>query len=318
MSPTPAYLGISVVVPVYNASETIAELIRQLDQVLTRRDEVILVDDASQDASWVAIEELAAGRRAVTGIRLRRNAGQHAATLRGIMAATRPVVVTMDDDLQHDPADIPRLVARLNEGWDVVYGISPHYKQAAWRNLASWLLKKSMQIAMQVRSVENTSPFRAFKTELREAFEHYDGPYVSIDVLLSWATERFTTVPATHHERFAGRSNYTIRKLVRHALNMVTGFSAWPLRIASLVGFLATLFGLLVLAYVLGRYILSGGTTVPGFPFLASAIAIFSGVQLFALGIMGEYLARLHFRAMKRPHSVVECIVGRSVDEGAR
>ncbi len=305
-------------VPVYNASETIAELITRLDAVLTRQDEVILVDDASKDDSWQAIEELAARHRALTGIRLRRNAGQHAATLRGIMAATRPVVVTLDDDLQNDPADIPRLAGRLDEGWDVVYGIAPRHRQAAWRNLASWLLKKSMQVAMQVSTVEQTSPFRAFKTELREAFEGYDGPYVSIDVLLSWATERFSTVSVTHHARFAGRSNYTFRKLVRHALNMVTGFSAWPLRIASMAGFAATIFGLLVLAYVLGRYLVSGGTTAPGFPFLASAVAIFSGVQLFALGIMGEYLARLHFRAMKRPHSVVERVVGRSAGEGAR
>jgi undecaprenyl-phosphate 4-deoxy-4-formamido-L-arabinose transferase len=123
---------------------------------------------------------------------------------------------------------------------------------------------------------------------------------VSIDVLLTWCTTRFAAVPVRHEPRRRGVTNYTFRKLVTHAFNMMTGFSTLPLQLASVVGFVFTLFGLVVLVAVIGRYLIQG-EKVPGFPFLASVIAIFSGAQLFALGIIGEYLARMHFRMMERP-----------------
>ncbi len=148
------------------------------------------------------------------------------------------------------------------------------------------------------------SAFRVFRAEVANAFDHYDGAFVSIDVLLTWGTNRFAATPVRHEPRSQGTSEYTFRKLVTHAMNMMTGFSTKPLQIASLVGFFFTLFGFGVLIYVLVRYFLQG-TPVPGFPFLASIVALFSGAQLFALGIMGEYLARMHFRSMQKPPYVV-------------
>jgi undecaprenyl-phosphate 4-deoxy-4-formamido-L-arabinose transferase len=142
--------------------------------------------------------------------------------------------------------------------------------------------------------------FRLFRTQLREAFSNYDGPYVSIDVLLTWATTRFDAVEVRHEPRRLGASNYTFRKLVVHALNMLTGFSTWPLQVASLIGFFFTAVGTVALLFVVIRYLIQGGV-VPGFSFLASMIAIFSGAQLFALGIIGEYLARMHARTMQHP-----------------
>ena len=133
---------------------------------------------------------------------------------------------------------------------------------------------------------------------------NYGSPFVSIDVLLSWGTSRFAAVPVAQDVRQSGVSNYTFLKLVSHALTMMTGFSTWPLRLASIVGFGFTMFGLLVLGFVVGRFLWQGGS-VPGFPFLASVIAIFSGAQLFALGVIGEYLARMYFRTMERPPYVV-------------
>ena len=127
---------------------------------------------------------------------------------------------------------------------------------------------------------------------------------MSIDVLLTWATTRFAALPVQHDPRRVGASNYTVRRLVVHALNMMTGFTTWPLQLASLVGFGCTVFGLLLLVWVIGRYLIEGGS-VPGFPFLASALAIFSGAQLFTLGIIGEYVARIHFRTMDRPSYTV-------------
>ena len=229
-----------------------------------------------------------------------RNYGQHNAVLCGVRAAKGDVVVTMDDDLQHPPEEIPKLLAALGEEVDVVYGTPLAESHGLLRVAASRATKLVLEGAMGAAIARRVSAFRAFRTELRHAFEQYGNPYVSIDVLLTWATTRFAAVPVRHEPRRSGRSKYTLRLLARHALNMVTGFSVGPLKLASLVGFASTLLGIGVLAYVVGRYLVEG-TSVPGFPFLASVIAIFSGAQLFTLGILGEYLARMHLRLMSRP-----------------
>jgi undecaprenyl-phosphate 4-deoxy-4-formamido-L-arabinose transferase len=233
-----------------------------------------------------------------------RNYGQHSAILCGIRAARHEIVVTMDDDLQHPPEEIPKLLAELGESCDVVYGTPEHEQHGLARDLASQIAKLVLQGAMGAETARKVSAFRAFRTDLRAAFSSYRGQFVSIDVLLTWATTRFRAVTVRHDPRAQGVSSYTWRKLLIHALNMMTGFSAFPLQLASLVGFTFTLFGLGVLAFVLGRYVVTG-VAVQGFTFLASAIAIFSGAQLFALGIIGEYLARVHFRVMDRPPYVV-------------
>jgi undecaprenyl-phosphate 4-deoxy-4-formamido-L-arabinose transferase len=144
------------------------------------------------------------------------------------------------------------------------------------------------------------SAFRAFRTELREAFANVPGPYVSIDVVLTWGTTRFAAVPVSHDRRLIGDSNYTLGKLLTHALNLITGLSTLPLKIASAFGFGCVLFGMLLLVYILGRYLVDG-RGVPDFPFLASAIALFSGAQLLTLGLIGEYLARMRSEIMERP-----------------
>lgn len=292
---------ISVVVPVYNSEQTLPLLFKELQQALGDQQwELILVNDGSRDRSWQVIEQLAATHPAVRGIDLMRNYGQHNALLCGIRAARGDVIVTMDDDLQNPPAAIPRLLAKLDEGYDVVYGKPIREPHRLLRNIASRLTKLVLQKAMGAETARSVSAFRAFRTVLREAFANYQGSYVSIDVLLTWGTQRFAAVPVEFRPRAIGISNYTIGKLIAHALNMVTGFSTLPLQVASVLGFLMTGFGVAVLVYVFARYLIEGGS-VPGFPFLASMIAIFSGAQMFGLGIIGEYLARIHARTMEKP-----------------
>jgi undecaprenyl-phosphate 4-deoxy-4-formamido-L-arabinose transferase len=250
------------------------------------------------------IERLASEHAWIHGIDLMRNYGQHNAVLCGIRAARYEVIVTIDDDLQNPPGEIRNLLSKLDEGFDVVYGTPRQESHGFLRDLASRVTKITLQGAMGAETARNISAFRVLRTQLRDAFEDYDSPYVSIDVLLTWATQRFASVRVENRPRSIGVSNYTVRKLLVHAMNMATGFSAVPLQIASLLGFAFTLFGLGVLAYVLARYFVQGGS-VPGFAFLASVIAIFSGAQLFALGIIGEYLARMHTRTMKQPSYAV-------------
>jgi undecaprenyl-phosphate 4-deoxy-4-formamido-L-arabinose transferase len=206
----------------------------------------------------------------------------------------------MDDDLQHPPGEVHKLLNKLGEGYDVVYGTPQREQHGLLRDLASQITKLVLQGSMGVDTARSVSAFRAFHTQVRGAFANYSSSYVSIDVLLTWGTTRFAAIPVQHDPRRYGTSNYTLTKLIRHALNMITGFSVLPLQIASLVGFALALFGIGVLIYVIGRALFVG-VFVPGFAFLASIIAIFSGAQLFALGMIGEYLARVHFRTMDRP-----------------
>lgn len=294
--------SISVVTPVYNGEASVAELCRRLAEVLphiSAQHEIILVNDGSRDRSWETISELSSQSPMVRGLNLMRNYGQHNALLCGIRAAKYEVIVTMDDDLQHQPEDIPRLLAQVDEGFDVVYATPEREQHSFWRAIASRITRLALRSAGGPEVAKNVSAFRVFRTELRDAFARYEAPFVSIDVLLTWATNRFAAVRVAFKPRHSGSSNYTFTKLVRFALDMMTGFSTAPLQLASLTGFACTLFGIGVLVYVVGRYFLEG--SIPGFPFLASMIAIFSGAQLFALGVIGEYLARMHFRTMNRP-----------------
>jgi glycosyltransferase involved in cell wall biosynthesis len=302
--------GISAVVPVYNSERILPKLLTRLADVLaqqTERFEVILVNDCSADGSWLVVQDWVDRHPWAVGINLMRNYGQHNAVLCGIRAARYDVIATLDDDLQTPPEEIPRLLAKLSEGFDVVYGTPEQERHGLFRNIASRATKTALRHAMGVDVAGSVSAFRAFRTDLRTAFANYCSPHVSIDVLLSWATTRFTSVTVRHEARHEGKSNYNFFGLVRHALNMLTGYSILPLRLASLIGFLLTGFGVVVLAYILIIYMIHGGA-VPGFAFLASLIAVFSGAQMFALGIIGEYLARMHFRMMERPAYVIrEC-----------
>lgn len=300
--------AVSVVVPVYNSQDTLLPLVERLEAVLPRCSaqwEIILVNDGSRDRSWETICALMNDHARVCGINLMRNYGQHNALLCGIRAARHGVIVTLDDDLQHPPEEIPVLLDNLTEEVDVVYGTPQQEQHGFFRDLASRITKLALESAMGAATARKVSAFRAFRTPLRAAFSSYQSPYVSVDVLLTWGATRFTAVPTRHETRRVGVSNYTFGKLVVHAMNMLTGFSTLPLRFASVTGFGFTLFGIAILIFVLGRYLIQGGS-VPGFPFLASIIAIFSGVQLFSLGIIGEYLARVHLRLLDRPAYVVQ------------
>jgi undecaprenyl-phosphate 4-deoxy-4-formamido-L-arabinose transferase len=290
-------------VPAYNSELSLPLLVRRLEPVLDAAAtdyELIIVDDGSRDGTWAVIEALARDHKWVKGVHLMRNYGQHNAVLCGIRAARYEVIVTLDDDLQHPPEEIPKLLEKLTDGVDVVYGPPAQETHGLWRDLASQVTKVALQSAMGAPIARKAGPFRAFRTKIREAFAGYDGPYVAIDVLLTWGTTRFAAVEVRHEPRTLGKSNYTFRKLVVHALNMITGFSTLPLQLSSLVGFFLTLVGIAALLFVIVKYLIQGGG-VPGFSFLASMIAIFSGAQLFSLGIIGEYLARMHARTMQHP-----------------
>jgi len=304
---TPTDIRLSIVIPLYNSAEILPHLLDRLEATLphiAREYEIILVNDGSPDDTWARVQREITTRPHLVALNLMRNYGQHNALLAGIRLARYPLCVTMDDDLQNPPEEIPRLLAALTPEVDAVYGAPLREQHNMARSLASRVTKSVLSRSMSVAIAEQVSAFRLFRTDLRKAFDVYRGPFVNIDVLLTWSTTRFAAVKVMHDRRAAGISNYTFGKLITHAVNMVTGFSVLPLQVTSLLGIVMAGFGGLVLMYVLGRYLVQG-SPVQGFPFLASIIAIFSGAQLLSLGIIGEYLGRMYFRVMGQPPYVV-------------
>ncbi len=299
--------GVSVVIPVYNSAQIMPHLLDRLHTVLDALGqpfEVILVDDGSRDESWAVIRKFAEIHPWVRGITLRRNFGQHNALLAGIRHVRMSICITMDDDLQNPPEEIPALLARHADGYDVVYGKPVEEQHGILRNIASKLTKRALQDFMGVENAGHVSAFRVFSTSIRTAFADFRGPFVALDVLLTWGACKYGHVVVSHDQRYMGESQYSLKKLTTLALNLMTGFSVWPLQIASLLGLSLTVFGMIVLVYVFGRLLIEG-SSVAGFPFLASIIAVFSGAQLFTLGIMGEYLSRVHFRILGMPTYVI-------------
>jgi undecaprenyl-phosphate 4-deoxy-4-formamido-L-arabinose transferase len=297
--------SVSVVIPVYNGGPSLPDLVSRVTAMSAASPdldviEIILVDDASPDNSWAVIEDLAEHNPVVRGVALARNFGQHAALLAGILETSADVIVTMDDDLQHLPEEIPRLVAGLTPGVDLAYGRSIKEEHGAYRNVSSRFAKWAVSAAAGSEVAKLTSGFRAFRGWLRTGLAQRTSPYVSLDVILSWMTDRIVPVPVEMQQRQHGQSNYTFGRLLRYALTMLFGFSTVPLRLVSYLGLIVGGLGGIMFIWVVVQYLLPG-SHVPGFAFLASAIAVFSGVQLVSLGILGEYVARLYSGSLGHP-----------------
>ncbi len=302
--------SISVIIPIYNSAEILPELAERLNKslnALTDQYEILMINDGSKDNSWQVIQSLSSTYPAIKGINLMRNYGQHNALLCGIRSAKNEYLVTMDDDLQHPPEEIHKLLKEIHKGFDVVYGIPQKLVHKKWRNFSSKITKNLLARFLGIKRIKYLSAFRVMRREVRKAFEKFDNPNVIIDALLTWGTENFGTVEVNEQPRSQGHSNYNFFKLVKITMIILTGFSTIPLRISSVIGFALTIFGIGILTYTVVRTFLEG--SIPGFPFLASIISIFSGAQLFSLGIIGEYLARIFNRSMNHPSYIIDTTI---------
>jgi glycosyltransferase involved in cell wall biosynthesis len=306
-----SWQSISVVIPVYRSALSIGQLTEEILhelRPLCHSTQIICVDDSSPDDSWRELQRLAAKHPEIMAITHTKNFGQHSALLTGFRYATGDVVLTMDDDLQHPAGEIPRLLAALTPEIDVVYGIPDKEQHGLWRDLSSVYAKFLLTVVLRIPTAKDTSAFRAIRGHLVRAFKDYRSPFVDIDAILAWGTRRFDSTVVRIDPRPHGSSNYTFRRLVSHAINMILNFTTLPLRIATFIGFFFMAFGVVILGYVwIVTWIF--GRVVPGFALISSITAIFSGAQLFALGILGEYLAKLYIRAMDQPTGLIRCII---------
>jgi len=306
VNPSHSPQSVSVVVPCYKSRETLQVLVERIHGALDPLGidyEVVLVVDGSPDDTWEITRRLATHER-VRGLNLMRNYGQHNAILAGILNAENDLIVTMDDDLQHPPEAIPQLIRALTDDLDLVYGVAKLEEHGFWRSLASKSVKSAMAITLGVEHARKISAFRVFRSELKMPFMEVRDAFVSLDVILSWVTTRIASIEIDMDRRTESESNYNVRSLFSHALNMVTGYSTTPLKLVTMLGFATALvgFGLLVVVLVL---FFTGQTEVAGFTTIASMVALFAGAQMTAIGILGEYLGRLHFRSMHRPTFVI-------------
>ena len=308
-------MDVSVVIPCFHSGGTLAELVSRLELTLqscSDDHEIWLVVDDGQAATWRLAARLAGEYPSVRAIRLSRNYGQHNALVAGVRAARHGVIVTMDDDLQHPPEQVPTLLRALSDEVDLVYGVAAREEHGVLRSLASRTVKATMAAMLGVRHARQLSAFRAFRAHLASGFGQIAGPHTSVDVALSWGTTGVAAVTVAMNQREIGKSGYTLRKLLHYTTNMLLGYSTLPLRLVTWTGLGVGVVGLGLFGKLAFQYF-TGRTTVAGFTTIASMVAIFAAAQLIALGVLGEYVGRIHSTGMGRPTYLVRERVGGDV-----
>jgi glycosyltransferase involved in cell wall biosynthesis len=304
---------VSIVIPVYGSANILPELNRRITSVMLVESwsyEIIFVCDESPDQSWSVISALAEEFPSVRGILLRMNAGQHNALLAGLEDARGDVIVTLDDDLQHSPSDIPSLVRKIKEdGFEVAYAQFPERKHPLWKVVGSFVNNLIANTLIKKPTKLYLSPFRAFSSAIRDEIVAYKGPFIYLDGIILTTTRRIVAVPAVHFERHSGQSNYGIGKSISLLLKLATNFSILPLRITSIVGLVtAGLGSFAAVVFIIQK--LAWDVMPTGWASLMVTILLLGGINLIGIGVLGEYLGRvLLILNGKRPF-LVESRVG--------
>lgn len=297
---------ISIVIPVYNSHECVAELSRQIKDALKGIDyEQIMVNDCSKDSSWEEIQKEAKQNPNLIGINLRKNGGQDSAILTGLNYASGKWIVIMDDDLQHSPYDIPKLYEEAKKGFDVVYANFEAKKQKLWKNMGSWFNGKISEIAIQKPKEIYLSPFKIVSKGVIDEMVKFNNLFPYIDGLIFQVTRNITQIDIEHHERELGQSNYNLIKSIKVFLRMLFGFSTMPLNLASWTGFFSAIagFGLAIFYFV---EFLMGKADVTGWTTIVILILILGGLILVALGIIGKYLGQVYLTVNNQPKFIVK------------
>lgn len=299
---------VSVIIPVYNSEDCLDELAKRLTDVLDNSGktyEIVLVNDCSPDNSWKKITELCETYDRLKGINLRRNFGQDSAIMAGLNYSSGESVIIMDDDLQHDPADIPSLLSGLEKGYDVCYAHFSSKKQSWLKNFGSWFNDKVANVILKKPKEVYLSPYKAMKRGVVDEIVKYDGPHPYVDGLLFRVTRNIIQVTVQHHERYAGEGNYNLRRSIKVWLRLATSFSVTPLRIATFLGFISSSIGfILALSFIVWHFIGVGAPT--GWASLIVVVLFLGGIQLVTIGIIGEYVGRLFLHYSKEPQFIIK------------
>ena len=305
-NPTPlSSASVSILIPVYKNDGGLDELVKRIGTSMTNSAyasnfELILVDDCSPDNSWEVIQRLAKEHAFVQGATLSRNFGQHNAIMAGLNLVSGQYVVLMDDDLQHPPEAIPNMVQELVAGADVCYTRYANRQHAAWKIagsrfndlMASWLLSKPKGLYL--------SSFKALKRGMVDQIRSHEGPFAYLDGLILDITRRIATVEIQHGTRAYGEGNYSFKKSISLWLRMVTGTSIVPLRMVTLMGALIALLGFFGAVFIVISNFLYPNES-KGWASIIVTILLVSGFQTLFIGVLGEYLGRIHLRLNNKP-----------------
>jgi polyisoprenyl-phosphate glycosyltransferase len=301
---------LSIVVPVYRSEKILPNLHARVTKSLEHFDfELILVNDKSPDKSWEVIRQLAGSDPRVKGISLKKNEGQDNAIMAGLSKARGAYVVVMDDDLQHSPSDIPKLLHQCQAGFDVCYGLFVEKKQTFWKNIGSALNDLLAQLFLKKPKDLYLSPFKLMRASVVEQVNHYSGPFPYLDGIILAVTSSLTQIELEHHKRADGKGNYNLIKSISVFLKHVTGYSLYPLRLVTIIGIFAASLSFLLGAYFTVDYVTTE-RRVEGWTSLVLLIVFFNGLILMCLGLIGEYIGRIYLTVTSKPQYVIDETTG--------
>jgi len=300
---------INIVIPVYNSDDCLENLWTQITDALKETSfEVIFVNDCSSDNSWSKIRDLALQNKDITSINLRKNSGQDNAIMAGIEECDGEYIIIMDDDLQHSPYDILKLVEGCENGADISYGKFTSLKAPFWKKIGSWFNGKVAEVILNKPKNLYLSPFKAVKGDIIKEVLNYQGIYPYVDGILLSVTNYVTEISVEHHSRYQGSSGYNITKSLKVWVKLLTGFSVIPLRFATVIGIFTAFCGFVLGLYYYYRYLVAD-IQIEGWTTLVLVILFLGGTTLISLGAIGEYVGRIYLNTnSKTSYSVKEKI----------
>ncbi len=296
-----------MVIPIYNSETNLNELSKQLLEAVGKESfEIIFVNDQSKDESWKVIKKIVKTHKNIIGLNLRKNSGQDNAIFAGLKHANGNFVVIMDDDLQHSPTEIPRLVEKIQCGYDVCYANFVEKKQRRWKNFGSWFNGKIAEIIIKKPKNIYLSPFKIIRKDVIDEIVQTNYLYPYIDGIIFSITHNIAQIDVQHCSRFSGKSNYTFFESVKVFMKLATGFSVFPLRLASFFGSIVSMLGFILGLYFIIDFIVNNSSP-EGWTSLMVIVLFLGGVILMSLGIIGEYLGRIYLSINeKKPYTIKE------------
>jgi glycosyltransferase involved in cell wall biosynthesis len=303
-------IDISIVIPLFNEASTLKLLNERLAKTMHHQQksfEIIFVDDGSTDNSIEIIKGLCNEDDHVRAVQLTRNFGQVPAVMAGCEIAKGDTIVTIDADLQNPPEEIPNLLAKIDDGYEIVFGVFSQRKHNVFRRMGSWFAKWLLSRIVAV-DMTGISGFRAVKSCVIEQLKSFKEKNVFFSGLLCWTGYRVGLVEVQHDERYAGKSKYGLFKLLSFWLDMVVSFTELPFKIATIGGLFLGIIGFALAFFYLIKYVMHG-SNVPGFTTIVILITCFSAIQLFTLGILGEYIGRMNREVKNRPNYIIREII---------
>jgi len=317
MSSTAESLQLSIVIPVFNEEQCLPELVRRCLAACAEtqlRFEVVLVDDGSSDRSAELIEQAsAANPDRLVGVLLNRNYGQHAAVMAGFKHCHGEIIVTLDADLQNPPEEIPKLVAEMQKGFDVVGTVRVERQDSGFRRLSSAIVNRVVQKATGVLMHDYGCMLRAYRRHIVHAMLQCHERSTFIPILANSFARKTTEIEVRHSDRVVGGSKYSLWKLISLQFDLLTGITTFPLRLLSMLGVLISAAGVGFGVFLLVMRLIYGSDwAVQGVFTLFAILFIFIGAQFIALGLLGEYLGRMYYDVRARPRFFVNKVTGRS------